>query len=63
VWQCEGSKRPDSDGFNFNFIKKSWDFIKEDFVVALAVFHETCTIPKGCNASFIALVSKVRDPS
>jgi len=23
VWQCEGSKSPDPDGFNFNFIKKS----------------------------------------
>ena len=27
------------------------------------MFHETCTILKGCNASFIALVPKVRDPS
>jgi len=23
VWQCEGSKSPDSDEFNFNFIKNS----------------------------------------
>jgi len=28
VWQCEGSKSPRMDGFNFNFIKKSWDYIK-----------------------------------
>jgi len=63
VWQCEGSKSPDPDGFNFNFIKKSWEYIKDEIVKALALFHETCTIPKGCNASFIALVPKVRDPS
>jgi len=29
----------------------------------LAQFHETGSIPKRCNASFIALVPKVRDPS
>jgi len=62
VWQCEGSKSLGPDGFNFNFIKKSWEFIKEEFVAALVLFHETGTILRGCNASFIALVPKVRDP-
>ena len=28
VWQCEGAKSPDPDGFNFNFLKKSWEVIK-----------------------------------
>ncbi|XP_068466030.1 uncharacterized protein [Phaseolus vulgaris] len=28
VWQCEGSKSPGPYGFNFNFIRKSWDFVK-----------------------------------
>jgi len=28
----------------------------------LEEFHKTGFIPKGCNASFIALVPKVRDP-
>ena len=63
VWQCEGSKSPGPDGFNFNFIKKSWDYIKDELVTTLVVFHDIGTIPKGCNASFIALVPKVRDPS
>jgi len=54
VWQCEGSKSPGPDGFNFNFIKKSWNSLKADFVAGV--------IPKGCNASFIALVPKVREP-
>ena len=62
VWQCEGSKSPRPDGFNFNFIKKSWDFLKEDVMVVMNLFHETGCIPKGCNASFIALVPKVRNP-
>jgi len=62
VWQCEGSKSPGPDGFNFNFIKKSWNYLKADFVAALEDFHQTGYIPKGCNASFIALLPKVRDP-
>ena len=61
VWQCEGMKSPGPDDFNFNFIKKSWSSLKSDFVAALECFHETGVIPKGCNASFIALVPKVRD--
>jgi len=63
VWQCEGSKSPGTDGFNFNFIRKSWEFIKEELMEALTLFHATGSISKGCNASFIALIPKVRDPS
>jgi len=63
VWQREGSKSPEPDGFNFNFIKKSWEFIKEEIIVALALFHMTGSIPKGCNASFITLIPKIKDPS
>ena len=63
MWQCEGTKSPGPDGYNFNFIKKNWELLKEDFVAALSLFHETGSIPKGYNASFIALVPKVRDPS
>ena len=63
VWQCEGSKSPGPDGFNFNFIRKSWDFVKAELMEAMALFHATGNIPKGCNASFIALIPKVRDPT
>ncbi len=59
VWQCEGSKSPEPDGFNFNFLKKSWEFLKEEFTTVMTLFHETGCIPKGCNASFITLVPKV----
>lgn len=30
VWSCEGSKAPVPDGFNINFVKKHWDFLKSD---------------------------------
>jgi len=62
VWQCEGTKSLGPDGFNFNFLKKNWEVIKEEFVAVMVLFHETGSIPKGCNASFVALVPKVRDP-
>jgi len=63
VWQCEGTKSPGSDGFNFNFLKKSWEVMKDEVVAVMILFHETGCIPKGCNASFVALVPKVRDPA
>jgi len=62
VWQCEGSKSPNPDGFNFTFIKNSWGTLKQDIVEAVRWFQNTGSIPKGCNASFITLVPKVRDP-
>jgi len=62
VWLCDGSKSPGPDGFNMNFIKKSWGVLKDDIVVAAAFFHENGHIPKGCNASFVALIPKVQDP-
>jgi len=63
VWQCEGAKSPGLEGFDFNFLKKCWEVIKVEIVEAVEQFHENGTIPKGCNASFVALVPKVRDPS
>jgi len=62
VWQCNGSKSPRPDGFNFNFIKNSWEVIKKEVMRAMDSFYASGHIPKGCNASFIALVPKVRDP-
>ena len=63
VWQCEGTKSPGPDGYNFNFFKKTWEVIKDEVVTVVSLFYETGCIPKGCNASFIAMIPKVRDPS
>jgi len=63
VWLCEGSKSPSPDDFNFNFIKGSWEVLKHDIVVVVHLFQEMGCIPKGCNASFITLVPKVKDPT
>ena len=61
VWLCDGSKSPGPDGFNLFFVKESWEVFKDEIVEALTLFYETGCIPKGCNASFVALVPKVRD--
>ncbi|XP_068486340.1 uncharacterized protein [Phaseolus vulgaris] len=63
VWDCGGSKSPGPDGFNFNFIKSCWEVHKVDVMAAVQLFHTTGSLRKGCNASFIALIPKVRDPS
>jgi len=62
VWMCEGSKSPGPDGFNFNFIKSNWEALKKDIMEVVYVFQESGSFPKGCNAPFIALVPKVKDP-
>jgi len=62
VWLYEGSKSPEPDDFNFNFIKNSWEVLKLDVVAVVHPFQETSCISKECNASFIILVPKVRDP-
>ncbi|GKV01549.1 hypothetical protein SLEP1_g14096 [Rubroshorea leprosula] len=36
---CDGSKAPGPDGFNFNFIKFAWSTVKDDFVNFLMDFH------------------------
>lgn len=38
--ECGGDKAPGLDGFNFNFIRARWDFIKEDFGIFLSEFHQ-----------------------
>jgi len=63
AWQCEGSKSSGPDEFNFTFIKKSWYTFKQDIVDFVLHFQNMGFFSKGCNASFITLVPKVRDPT
>jgi len=58
VWDCDGSKSPGPDGFNFKFYKLAWDFIAEDLLDLITVFFRTGSMPKGVNLSYITLVPK-----
>lgn len=61
VWDCGSEKSPGPDGLNFKFIKKFWQTLKPDILRFLDEFYVNGIFPKGCNASFIALIPKVSD--
>jgi len=62
IWNCDSSKSPVPDGFNFGFIKFCWDILKGDVVSAIQRFAEGGSWLKRINASFITLVPKVTNP-
>ncbi|GKC90249.1 RNA-directed DNA polymerase, eukaryota, reverse transcriptase zinc-binding domain protein, partial [Tanacetum coccineum] len=62
VWDCDGSKSPGPNGFNFAFIKTFWDVIKDDFWKCVKMFESSGRLSNGCNPSFIVLIPKKKDP-
>ena len=62
VASCNSSKSPGPDGFNFSFIKASWETIKYDVYTVIQEFWETGTLPKGCNVALVALIPKIPSP-
>ncbi|GKV29208.1 hypothetical protein SLEP1_g38154 [Rubroshorea leprosula] len=62
IWECDSSKAPGSDGFNFNFIKRMWDVMKEDILGFVHEFHEFGKLNKGLNTSFLVLIPKTENP-
>ncbi|GJS04028.1 RNA-directed DNA polymerase, eukaryota [Tanacetum coccineum] len=61
VWECGENKSPGPDGFSFEFFRRYWNFIGPEFCSAVESFFISGFLPKGCNASFIALIPKVLD--
>ncbi|GJT26942.1 ribonuclease H-like domain-containing protein [Tanacetum coccineum] len=59
---CGGDKALRPDDFNFKYIKKFWDILKSDLIIAIRWFGETMEISSGCNASFVTIIPKVTDP-
>ncbi|GKA96117.1 putative RNA-directed DNA polymerase, eukaryota, reverse transcriptase zinc-binding domain protein [Tanacetum coccineum] len=62
VWNCDGSKSPGPDGFNFNFIKYYWEVLKTDFWNCMKHFEQIGSLANGCNASIVVLIPKKNDP-
>ncbi|GKF08430.1 hypothetical protein Tco_0042654 [Tanacetum coccineum] len=61
VWDCGIDKSPGPDGVTFGFIRRYWSLIEKDVVAAVQHFFTFGNFPKGCNASFIALIPKIPD--
>ncbi|GJR52475.1 RNA-directed DNA polymerase, eukaryota [Tanacetum coccineum] len=61
VWDCGIDKSPGPDGVTFGFIRRYWSLIEKDVVAAVQHFFTSGNFPKGCNASFIALIPKIPD--
>ena len=52
-------KAPGPDGFNNNFIKSCWHFIKDDFYALCTDFQENLVCLQSINDSFITLIPKI----
>ena len=61
VWNCDSSKSPDPNGFNFGFLKHCWEIIKLEVVSAVKDFASKSHWPRGSNASFLSLCPKVEN--
>lgn len=62
VWDCENSKCPGPDGFNFRFIKEFWETMKGDICRFVNELHQNGRLPKGSNSAFISLIPKKENP-
>ncbi|GKV09171.1 hypothetical protein SLEP1_g20713 [Rubroshorea leprosula] len=62
IWNCDPSKSPGPDGFNFRFIMTMWEVIKADIINFVQEFQQHGRLVKGSNTSFIVLIPKTENP-
>ena len=62
VWDCDGSKSPGPDGFNFKFYRLAWNFIADDLLDLVKNFFKTGRLPKGVNHAYVHLIPKTTSP-
>ncbi|XP_058211464.1 uncharacterized protein LOC131323632 [Rhododendron vialii] len=59
---CSNIKAPGPNGFNFSFVKKGWDFMKNLVLLFFSKFHANGKLTKGINSTFVSLIPKVDCP-
>ncbi|MBY3556055.1 reverse transcriptase family protein, partial [Modestobacter lapidis] len=57
------NKSPGPDGYNVNFFLHCWSTVGDDFLKAVHSFFRNSKLPSGVNATSIALVPKVANPT
>jgi len=63
LFSIPDSKSPGPDGYNALFFKKSWPLIGVDFIAAVRYFFSHNSLPRCVNATRVALVPKIENPS
>ncbi|XP_071688124.1 uncharacterized protein [Rutidosis leptorrhynchoides] len=63
VWDYGSDKAPGPDGFNFTFIKRYSDILKEEVVKTVVGAFQSKQMPRGSGSTFITLIPKVKNPS
>ena len=58
VWSCDPSKALGLDGFNMNFIRKSWEVIGVEFQQLVLDFFKYRQLPRKLNMMWVTLIPK-----
>jgi hypothetical protein len=59
VRSLPNNKAPGPDGFNNEFPKKCWHFIKEDFYALCSAFQDSSVCLQSINDSLVTLIPKI----
>jgi len=62
IWACGCEKAPGPDRYTFKFFKTFWNSLKDEIFEVVKQFEARGNFSRGCNASFITLAAKVKDP-
>lgn len=62
VWCCGTNKELSPYKFTFKFLKRFLELIKNDILMFIKDSEGSGMLVRGCNFSFILLISKIRDP-
>ena len=63
VWACGIDKAPGFDGFNFNFIRKMWETIKDEIYESVMEFFREGRSVRHLNVTWVSMIPKVENPT
>ena len=63
VWACGVDKAPGYDGYNFKFIRETWEVIKEEIYDFVLAFFQSRISISNINITWVTLIPKVVNPA